>query len=185
MVERGNPGNRGGRFSRICDRLKGRLHAWASDESGVSLVELIVALTISSIVLAVITTAIVQFYELTRWGNARLLLDNDFQTANLWLGRDAAEANTFSPGTGLEYGTFNWADGSNAYRYSYDPAQGALVREHLQGGSTVSTLRVARHVADQADISFSVSGQLVSVSLTLSEVDVTETRTLTFTMRAE
>jgi len=82
------------------------------DDRGVSLVELIVTITISTIVLAVIITAIVQFYALTRWGNAQLLLENDFQTANLWLGRDAAEAASFTSGSGLTYGTFHWADGS-------------------------------------------------------------------------
>lgn len=154
------------------------------DDRGVSLVELIVTITISTIVLAVIITAIVQFYALTRWGNAQLLLENDFQTANLWLGRDAAEAASFTPGSSLTYGTFHWADGSNQFRYAYDPGTQALTREHLQGGSSVSVITAARHVAAQGDVSFSVSGSLVTVSLTLTEGDVTETRTYYYSMRS-
>lgn len=166
-------------------RLQSAGSALHQDQRGATLVELIVALTISTIVLAVITTAIVQFYGLTRWGNAQLLLENDFQTANLWLGRDIAEAATFTPGSGLTYGTFSWPDGSNQYRYAYDPGAQALTREHLQGGSTVSVITAARHVAAQGDISISVSGGLVTVTLTLTEGDVSETRTYYFSMRSQ
>lgn len=160
-----------------------RMAALPGEERGVSLVELIVGIAIAALVMAYISTAVVQFYQVTRWGNSQLFLASDFQTASLWLGRDAAESAAFTAGAGNVYGTLSWADGSNAYRYSYSSLDQALVREHLLGGVVQSTLSVARHIANQSDVTFSLSADLLTVSLTATSGGESETATFEFALR--
>jgi len=155
----------------------------AGSEQGATLVEMLVAMAISVLVFSVITTALVQFMLVTRWGNSQLQTSNDIQVASLWLGRDALEAASFSPGSGTVYGTLSWADSSHEYRYSYDLPNSALVREHLENGLVQSTNIVARHIADQNDVSFTLSGHLLTVSLTSSSGDEAESATIQFALR--
>jgi len=135
-------------------------------EKGASLVELLIAMGISVLVFSVLSTALVQFVLTTRWGNNLLQVTNDIQVASIWLGRDALEAASFSPGSGSVYGTLNWADSSNQYRYSYNSADGSLVREHLEDSIVLSTRKVARHIENQADVTFNTTGELLTISIT-------------------
>jgi len=163
--------------ARIRQRLK-RVHS----ERGTSLVELLVAMSISVLVIGIISTSLVQFFLVTIWGNDQLLITNDLQVASLWLGRDALESANFTPGTDAVYGTLNWDDSTNQYRYSYD--SGNLVREHFEGINLLSTLQVARHIAIQGDVVFSTSGQLLTVSITSTSGDESETVNLSLAMRS-
>lgn len=159
-------------------RIK-RVHS----ERGTTLVELLVAMSISVLVFGIISTSLVQFFLVTRWGNDQLLITNDLQVASLWLGRDALESASFTPGTGTVYGTLNWDDSTNQYRYSYD--SGNLVREHLVDSNLLSTLQVARHIKYQGDVVFSTSGQLLTVSITSTSGDESETVDLSLAMRSQ
>jgi hypothetical protein len=146
---------------------------------------LVVAVGITVLVLGFLATAVVQFFDVTRWGNDRLVIDSDFQTAALWLGRDAGEANAFNPGSGTTYGILRWPDGSNQYRYSYSAADTALVREHILGGSVLSNLQVAKHIAAQGDVTFTSSAGLLTVTLTATSGAVSQTVEFKFDMRAQ
>ncbi len=153
-------------------------------DRGTTLVEVILALFIASILMGLIGTSIYQFFIASRWGNDRLGALNDAQNAELWLGRDANEAATFTPGAGSVYGTLSWADSSNQYRYSYDAAAGALVREALLNGVVQSTQRVARKIAAQGDVTFAVNGGLLTVTLATTEGGSQVSTTLLLNMRA-
>jgi len=157
---------------------------YGSCERGASLVELLVAMAISILVFGVITTALVQFVIVTRWGNGQLQITNDFQVASLWLGRDVLEASSFTPGSGTVYGTLNWADSTHQYRYSYDLVDNAVVREHFETSVLQSTTIVARHIAAQNDVVFNTSGQLLSISITSTSGDESETVNLDFAFRS-
>lgn len=164
----------------IRQRIK-RVHS----ERGTTLVELLVAMSISVLVFGIISTSLVQFFLVTRWGNDQLLITNDLQVASLWLGRDALESASFTPGTGTVYGTLNWDDSTNQYRYSYDSGNGTLVREHLVDSILLSTLQVARHITNQGDVVFSTSGQLLTVSITSTSGDESESVDLSLAMRSQ
>ncbi len=155
-----------------------------SQEQGTSLVEVLVAMGISVIVFGVITTAMVQFMLVTRWGNSQLQITNDIQVASLWLGRDALEASSFTAGTGNVYGILNWPDSSNQFRYSYDALEQALIREHIEDGSLLTTHTVARYISDQNDVSFSTAGSLLTVSITSTSGDEIKSVDIEFSMRA-
>jgi hypothetical protein len=155
-----------------------------SSDQGATLVEMLVALAISVLIFGVLSTALVQFMLATRWGNHQLRVTNDIQVASLWLGRDALEASSFIPGSGTEYGTLKWADDSQQFRYSYNPTEGALVREYYQDSTLQSTLTVSRHIAAQSDVVFNVSGHLLTVSLTATSGEESQTVTLELAMRS-
>lgn len=152
-------------------------------ESGATLVELLLALAVSAVVMTMLGTAVYQFYSISSWGQARLAVLKDLQTAGLWLGRDAQEAAAFVPGAGTVYGTFQWSDSSFEYRYSYRAVDQALVREAIASSIVQSTLLVARHIASQGDVTFSPNGKRVEVTLTATSGSVTASNTLTLTMR--
>ena len=155
-----------------------------AEEQGTSLVETLVAMGISLIVFGVLTTALVQFMLVTRWGNSQLQISNDIQVASLWLGRDALEAANFTPGTGNVYGTLNWPDSSHQFRYSFNALENTLVREDLEEGIVQSTLSVARYITNQNDVSFSASGPLLTVSITSTSGDEIKSVDIQFAMRA-
>lgn len=142
------------------------------------------ALSVGTMVLGVLTTAIVQFFLVTRGGRDQLVVSNDLQTASLWLGRDGAEAAAFTPGSGSVYGTLDWSDSSNQYRYSYSAVDQALVREHLVSSIVQSTFEVAHNIAAQGDVVFSASGTLLTVTITSTSGAVTDSATLNFAMRS-
>lgn len=139
-----------------------RIH---NEERAISLVEVLVGIAIATGIAAFIGTAVWQFFTVTRWGNDQMLATADHQTAILWLSRDSTEAESFSAGSGTVYGTFAWPDGDPAFRYSYDPIEGSLLRQEISGGSAQSTRVVARYIANQSDVVFSQSGNLVTVDL--------------------
>lgn len=153
-------------------------------EHGATLVEMLVAMSITVLVFGILSTALVQFMLVTRWGNDQLRITSDLQVASLWLGRDVLEASSFTPGSGTEYGTLNWADSTHQYRYSYSPTDDALVREHFENSILQSTLSVARYIAFQEDVVFNSSGQLLTVSITSTSGGESETVNLSFAMRA-
>ena len=110
---------------------------------------------------------------------------SDIQNVSLWFGRDVSESQSFTLGSGTEYGTLTTGDPNVKYRYSYDAGDTALVREHLVSGVPQSTLRIARSIADQSDVSFSVSGSLLTVSITATSAGgtITESSSLKLSMR--
>ena len=153
------------------------------DDVGASLVELLIGISISAVVVAMLGSAVYQFYAISGWGQARLAVLHDLQNAGLWLGRDANEAERFTPGVGLVYGQFEWSDSSVQFRYSYDPGATSLMREHLVGGVAQSSVTVARHITSQGDVSFTLAGSLVTVSITATKGGVTASDTLLLAMR--
>lgn len=161
-----------------------QFQTWHQDEQGASLVELLVAISISVLVIGVITTSLVQFLLVTDWGKDQLLISNDLQVAATWLGRDALEAASFSPGSGNVYGTLNWDNLDHQYRYSYDSSQNTLVREHLQSGVVQSTQNVARHIAAQGDVTFNLNGHLLTVTITSTSGGESESITLHLALRS-
>jgi type II secretory pathway pseudopilin PulG len=155
----------------------------AHGERGASLVELLVSIAISIMVFSVLSTALVQFVLSTRWGNNLLQVTNDIQVASLWLGRDAPEAASFTPGSGSVYGTLNWADSSTQYRYSYDSIDSSLIREDLENSIVQTTRTIARHIENQSDVIFNNSGGLLTVTITATSGAESKSTILNFAFR--
>ena len=156
------------------------LRRLVAGEAGLTLVELLAGLGISIFVLAFVGTAVFQFYRVTGWGNDRMLLASNLQTAQLWLGRDAVQATSFATGTSPVYGTLSIPTGGSPIQiqYSYDSAAQTLVRTDASGPQMV-----ARDIANESDVSFNLSGRLLNVILTSTRGGLTDTSDLSFTLR--
>jgi len=147
--------------------------AWQKmgSEEGVSIPEMLVAMFLAALVAGLIAMAVYQFFIIGTDGRNRFEALGDLENASLWLGRDVSESESFTPGSGNVYGTLTVADPTIQYRYSYDAGNTALVREHVVSSVVQSTLRVARHIANQADVVFSVTGNLLTISLSATSDD--------------
>lgn len=163
------------------------LRRLVTEDRGMTLTEMLVSAFLMSLLIGVLGTAFYQFFTATRWGNDTLTALHDLENAEVWLSRDAREAQSFTPGSSAVYGTFDCGDYSTVqYRYSYDSGSTALVREKIVDDSVESTLTVARHIAQQSDVGFSVAGHLVTITLTSSTSDAISRRTtLTINMRTD
>jgi hypothetical protein len=60
-----------------------------------------------------------------------------------------------------------------------------LVREVVVSGSPTSTLRIARRIAAQGNVAFSVSGSLLTVSITSTVGPTSESTSLKLGMRVK
>lgn len=152
-------------------------------ESGATLVELIAALGIAVFVLAFVGTVVVQFFRLTTWGNDRMVLTSNLQTAQVWLGRDVVQASGFTAASSPVYGVFTLPASSGPthhVRYSFDSTSHTLVRTDIEASQTQV---VARDIANESDVSFSPSGRTLTVSLTASRGGQSDSLDLQLLMR--
>lgn len=181
----------------LATRLRLAVHAirhaqvWARlgrsmrSERGVSLPEILVATVIAASVVGLLGTSVYQFFRATSDGRDHLGVQNSLRNAALWLGRDASEAQSFTAGSGPTYGTLNTGDPSIKYRYTYDPGQKTLVRVALLDDVPQTTQAIARNIEAQGDVTFSVNGGLLTVTLTATSPDgsVSQDMTLNLAMR--
>ena len=163
----------------------GSVRQLTGNERGVTIPELMISLVIAASVAGLIGTAVFQFFVVTSDGNDRLTVLQSLQNASVWLGRDVSEAQSFSAGTGNVYGTLTTGDPTVEYRYSYDPVDKVLEREHLVSSVVQSTHVAARHIETKGDIVFSLSGNLLSVSITATSANgaVSVTKVFDLAMR--
>ncbi len=156
-----------------------------ADERGFTIPEMLIATVLVASAAGLIATAMYEIFVVARSGNARLAALSDLETAALWIGRDASEAQSFAAGSGTIYGTLTTSTPTIQYRYSYSAANKALVREVLVSGSPTSTVQIARRIAAQGNVAFSVSGSLLTVAITSTVGPTSESTTLKLGMRVK
>ena len=144
-------------------------------QRGFTLLELIVVLGTLSLVTGVTLMAIYQLLNVPALGNARLAIDADFRTANLWLMRDGNESQSFTQ-TGGTCVFYTGAARNISYTYSY--LAGTLNRTDSRG----QTISVAHHVAS-LNCESVPQGQLVTVTLTSSSGNVSRSTTIIVALR--
>ena len=154
-------------------------------ERGFTIPEMLIATFLIALSTGLISTAIYQIFIVSSDGNARLSALNDLENVAIWIGRDTSEAQSWTAGAGTIYGSLTTGDPTVQYRYSYDAANTALVREHLVSGTPVNTLRIARRIANQGDIAFSTTGTLLTISVTSTVGPTSESATLNLGMRVK
>lgn len=164
-------------------RIPGTLARLHRDERGLTLTEMLVGLAIASVLVGLVGTAFYQFTNFTQAANDKMLALASLEAADLWLAADSQEAETFASGSGSVYGSFMWPDGDPVFEYSYDSVGRTLLRKRFDGGSLTSTNVAARGISSQSDITFSVSGQLVRVTITSTRGDETANASWDLAMR--
>ena len=152
-------------------------------QSGFPTPELLIGALLATAAATLIATAIYQLSVASRDGRNRLVALGDVQNAALWIGSDTSEAQSFTAGSGATYGTLTTSDATIQYRYSYSSSHTSLVREGLVSGSPTNTQRIARNIAAQGDVTFSLTGTLLTVTITSTSATLSESATLNASMR--
>ena len=130
------------------------------DETGITLVELLVAVAISSLVASGLGAAVHQFVAVGERSRDTQRALHDIQNAGHWLSIDGNEAmstdlvDNASPVGAM---TLSWTVNSQAHSSTYYLSGNELRRDHND-----SVTSVARNVTD---VEFSRNGQLVTVSM--------------------
>lgn len=108
--------------------------------------------------LPLIGTALYLLLNVPPRESGKLTTINEVSLALDWINEDGMMAQCFSSAPEPLYGGFYWVDHTStvshsyATRYYYD--NGHLIREEWQDNALVSTVVIARHIANYSDISF-------------------------------
>lgn len=159
-----------------------------SDERGMTLVEILVALAITALITGTLVTAIYQIYQVTGWGNSELRVQHDLQNAATWLNRDVISACSAEvSGSQMILTIPYYPSGSSIYTptirtitYTFSAAERILARD-----SVTSTVTVARHVEDVAFSGTGTVTSVITITITSQAGDVTRSAILQLDMRPE
>jgi type II secretory pathway pseudopilin PulG len=155
----------------------------SAGQAGFTIPEMLIGALLATAAATLIATAIYQLSVASRDGRNRLVALGDVQNAALWIGSDTSEAQSFTAGSGATYGTLTTSDVTVEYRYSYSSSDKSLVREVLVSGNPTNTQQIARNIAAQGDVTFSLSGTLLTVTITSTSATLSESATLNASMR--
>ncbi len=156
---------------------------WNAGESGMTLVELLIALAIGGLVVGVIGAALSQFLRTTSRGHDQLAVVHDQRDALSWLSRDAQMAVSSLATVGPDAVTLNWTDQvtGDSYQSHYQQSGSELVRTLAVNG-TPSALPVARDLQPDG-FSASRNGDLITVHIASSQGQESASRSEMVLMR--
>ena len=141
-------------------------------QRGFALLEILLALTLSSILLTSVGAALHQFTRASDRGGAQLSALHDLQNASFWLTRDGTRAdalNLADGGPAQTSVTMTWTSDGQPHTVTYSLSGTQLQRDHNGAVTTV-----ARHVINAQ---FTVASRLMTASITSSlagEADLAE-----------
>lgn len=150
---------------------------------GMTLIELIVALALGSLVMTGLGALIIQVIVIPDGGVPRLAVEAELRIATKWVRLDANKAQSFLAQASPAYGTFYWLDFSTypptrrSSAYFWD--EGVLYRQPTVEGVTEPPIPLVRHVTHAADVTFQVSTADHALNADVAEqiltVDITAT----------
>ncbi len=155
----------------------------AGGESGMGLVELLIAIAIVALVIGVISASLYQFLGVTNRGHEKLALAHDYRNAFTWLNRDGQMAVASQATVGPDNVTLSWSDALTAaqYQVQYQQSGSELIRTYMDNGMSSDQV-VARDLQPDG-LTASKNGNVLSVTLSSGEGDDVQMHTETITMR--
>jgi len=150
-------------------------------EKGLTLIEIVIAMTIGAMVVAIMVPATQMMMRLAPRTNNELAVMHDLDLARRWLIRDGQAFRSFTALPSPEFGRFEWNDYSGALpvrfdvTYFFDAGNTSLIREERRDGVVKSTLRVARNVLTEKDVKLKVSEGIVRVEITSTAGHISRT----------
>jgi prepilin-type N-terminal cleavage/methylation domain-containing protein len=151
-------------------------------QDGLTFVELLISLAIGGLIVGVLGAFIVQMLNLTTGGNDRLLVTDDLRTAGAWLTQDGQMAHLGSSTAVASTLVLSWTDvysGANVgYQSTYAVSGTLLQRGFGVRGGTPVTITVARSIATPDGVAFSISGDMLTATITATSGQTTESRSI-------
>ena len=150
---------------------------------GMTLIELVVALALGSLVMSGVGALIIQVIVIPDEGVPRLVVEEELRIATSWLRLDANKAQSFFAQGSPTYGTFYWLDFSTypptrrSSAYFWD--EGVLYRQPTVEGVAEDPIPLVRHIADPSDITFDLSSAAHALNPDAIEQILTVTITAT------
>ena len=132
-----------------------------SDRRGMTLVEVIIATSITAMIVGLLGTSLFMFTKVTGQGNAKLATFQDMQNAGQWITRDGISAQTTSLVEGaapVASMTLNWSDGGQSNTVIYF-LSGNLLKRSYNG----TAMTVARNVSS---VGFAISQGVITSDIT-------------------
>lgn len=131
-----------------------------SGKRGFTLLEVLVVLVITAMMLPAIGLAFYQLMRVPPQETRELTTINEVSLTLGWINKDAMRAQHFSLAPEPDYGSFYWVDRTSANtscyatRYYYDDVNNRLIREEWKNNDLISTIIIARHIANYNNVSF-------------------------------
>lgn len=128
------------------------------NQRGFTLLEIIIVIAIVGVLVPGIFLSIGSFLRVLPWEHSELEAMHDLNELTFWVAQDANAAQTFTPGSAPDYGTFSGLElgsGSTIRKNVRYYHQGTYVmREVIMNDALVSLQRVADHIAQYGDVTF-------------------------------
>jgi prepilin-type N-terminal cleavage/methylation domain-containing protein len=150
----------------------------ALQESGFTLLELLVVVGIIAIVTGLLVTIIYQLFRIPRQGSDQLAVDSDLRNAGLWLVQDGNQSVSFTPAGTCGIFVAPTSTGSSR-SITYTLSGNVLSR---QDSGTGKTTGVARHVSS-VQCPAAVMTDTVALRLSVARGNVSASQTFTVTLR--
>ncbi|MCL0093990.1 type II secretion system GspH family protein [Dehalococcoidia bacterium] len=160
-------------------------------EKGLTLVEIVIAMTIGAMVIALMVPATQLMMRLAPRIDNELAVVHDLDIVRRWLIRDGQAFRHYEMRDSPEYVRFQWYDYIGelpvkyTVTYSYDAENTSLIREERRNGVVKSTLRIARNILTEEDVKFEVRDGIVSVHITATAGNVSRSAKMLVAQRRE
>ncbi len=149
------------------------------DSKGLTLLELLIALSIAGLIVAATTTTISQLFSLGSRNENYMVAVRQVQNAGYLISRDGVMAQKITVAN-TESGfplTLSWGEwgGSQTITVTYTLIDSILSRQEVANGKT-TTAQIARHIVS-AQVEFPKGEKLLTVTITAQVKTASETRT--------
>jgi hypothetical protein len=155
------------------------------DESGLSLIELLVGLAVSALVSAVLAMAIYQIFNVVGSGSGELGAQHDLRNATTWLNRDMASASSVKVYDSRMVLEIPYAAGGSietrTITYTFSAADGTLTRDF--GGSRLIVARRVAAVTFPLTDTTAANASAITMTIYSLGMDEVKSSTLSLAMR--
>ena len=130
-------------------------------QSGMTLIEILIAVSITALVMTIIGSVVFQFNQTTEKGNDQYAAGHDIQNAGHWISIDGKMANTtnlIDDAAPVSSMSLMWSDGGANHTSTYNLSGTDLIRT-FDGSNTT----VAHNITS---VGFSVSQRLITANIT-------------------
>ena len=146
-----------------------RLEAIVKNQKGFTLIEVLIALTITGLITGAITMSVSQVVTNNARSNAHMMSAKQVESAIHWISRDVQMAQIVEPDGGSGFPlNLTWVEWDNTVnQVTYTLENGVLSRSHSVNGGAPKVTAVARHIdTDAGETNCQFAGGVLTLKIT-------------------